>query len=89
MTQETKNSEFVRYEPALHKNVPMGARVVVPSYAGGGTGTVVGISSVHILFSYIVLLDVPIDSPYGITSAVCVGGPELNDVDGTHWRLNS
>ena len=44
-------------QPALHKPVPIGARVIVPDhYLGekGVTGTVAGIASTHIIFAYIV-----------------------------------
>ena len=55
-------------QPALHKPIPMGSRVVVPdSYLKekGITGTVAGISSTHILFTYIVILDKEVETDYG------------------------
>lgn len=76
-------------QPSLHKPIPMNSRVVVPAhYLGKGvSGRVVGISSMHVIFIYIVLLDVPIDSEYGRMEAISVSGSELNGEDGKHWRL--
>lgn len=78
-------------EPTLHKPVPMGARVRVPPHFLGhtATGTVVGISFVHVVFSYIVLMDEPFPSEYGECRALCVGGAELDSEDGkSNWRLD-
>lgn len=78
----------MKYEPDLHKPVPMNARVIVPAYAGGGTGTVVGISSYHMIFSYIVLLDNPIEKEDGPHQAFAVHGTDLVGVDGSDWKLD-
>ena len=78
--------------PTMHRLIPMNTRVVVPaSYvaAGNARGTVVGIAHVHVFFSYIVLLDVPIDIGHGLTSAICVSGCELRGIDGESWLVNS
>lgn len=79
-------------EPSLHKPVPMGSRVKIPEYyiPNSKTGTVVGISLMYVIFTYIVLLDEPIDSEFGKISAIAVHGTELVSEDGlTHWRLDS
>ena len=80
------------YTPTLHKPIPMETRVRIP--AGYITmaplyGRVVGISSIHIVFGYIVLLDHPLDTEYGPQCAVVVNGPQLESEDGlTNWRLD-
>lgn len=83
----------MKYEPGLHKPVPMNARVRIPEhYLGRGkrdTGTVVGIAAIHVVFSYIILLDEPIETEYGQTRALSIGGAQLESEDGlTHWRLD-
>lgn len=75
--------------PTLHQPIPMETRVRVPKHYLGheAVRTVVGISFMHVIFSYIVLLDEPISSGYGIQRATCVGGAELTSEDGlTNWR---
>ena len=58
--------------PAYHREIPLGTRVKLPK---GGlsdierTGTVVGISFKHIIYTYIVLFD---------------EGSEMRDDDGVH-----
>ncbi len=42
-----------------------------------------------VFFSYIVLLDVPIDIGHGLMSAICVSGCELRGIDGESWLVNS
>lgn len=80
------------YEPALHNPVSLQTRVLVPEqYLGPNresyAGRVVGISFLHVVFVYIVLLDVPIETEYGLTSAICVGGSELRNEQGEYqWR---
>lgn len=76
-------------QPTLHKPVPMGARVVIPALYVGEVrhGTVVGIGFVHIVFSYIVLLDEPVNTPYGTMRAIPVVGGDLTGEDGSNWRL--
>lgn len=80
----------MRFEPTLHKPIPMGARVVLPEeFYGGGKGTVVGISSMHVIFNYIVLLDEPKeDSDYGTWKAISVSGTVLTGEDGTSYQLD-
>jgi hypothetical protein len=78
-------------QPTFHKPIPMNARVVVP--AGFASieplrGTVVGISSIHVLFFYIVLLDAPLQTPYGEQRAIAVSGSQLDSEDGSNWRLD-
>lgn len=86
--------------PALHRPVPMNSRVLVPSnYLGrpeadlaSRTGTVVGISSMHVIFTYIVLLDIPYNDPdYGEMKALAAPGSELESATepGKNWRNNS
>lgn len=80
----------MKYDPALHKHVPMFTRVRIPDHYLGrkATGTVVGIAALHVVFSYIVLLDEVIQSEYGPQRALVVGGAELVSEDGaTNWRL--
>ena len=80
-------------QPTLHKPIPMNTRVRLPRYFSDPfrtpiLGTVVGISSIHVIFTYIVLLDVPLTISYGVVKAVVVSGPELESEDGeTNWRL--
>lgn len=78
-------------KPTLHKPVPMGARVRIPRHYLGkeATGTVWGISMVHVVFVYIVILDDPYFGEHGETRAVTCTGPELESEDGkTNWRLD-
>lgn len=80
------------YEPALHKPVPMDTRVRIPAHYLGkpAVGTVVGVSSVHVIFTYIVLLDEAVSSEYGKIRALSINGAELDSEDGmTNWRLNT
>lgn len=83
----------MKYEPGCHKPVPLQSRVILPlHYLGPNresySGRVVGISSVQVVFTYIVLLDVPIETEYGLTNAICVGGAELMNEQGEYeWRL--
>lgn len=80
--------------PTLHKPVPMGSRVYIPEYFSINkekklTGTVAGVASVHVIYTYIVLLDESIQSEeFGELKAVVVNGPELEGVDGSNWRLS-
>ena len=54
------------------------------------TGTVVGIASIHVVFQYIVLLDEPTETEYGLQSAVVCGGPQLTHaVTQENWRFQS
>ncbi len=79
-----------RYEPGLHKPVPMGARVRIPPHYVGkvATGTVIGIAALHVVFSYIILLDEPHPTEYGEIRALSIVGSELDSEDGsTNWRL--
>jgi hypothetical protein len=53
--------------PTMHRPIPMNARVVVPSsyLPNSPTGTVVGISHMHVMFTYMVLLDTTIETEHG------------------------
>ena len=68
-------------QPTLHKPIPMEARVIVPHI--DRVGTVVGISSMHVVFTYIVLLD----EPWEDQRAVVAHGPLLEGEDGSNWRI--
>lgn len=78
-------------DPTLHKPVPFGTNVVLPEYFSTSgerlTGVVAGIAFLHVLATYIIILDHPIQTEYGETKAVVVNGPELESPDGTNWRL--
>lgn len=78
------------YEPGLHKPVPMGTRVKVgrPYVDSERLGTVVGVSSVHVVFGYIVLLDEAIPTDYGPARAIVMNGPEIETPEGVHFRLD-
>jgi hypothetical protein len=41
----------------------------------------------HVIFSYIIILDEEIETEFGKTKAIIVNGPELNGINGEHWRL--
>ena len=71
------------YQPTLHKPVPMGARVKTSQ----GVGTVAGISSIHVIFGYVVILDNEIQTEYGPMKAIVEYGAQLENVDGSNWRL--
>lgn len=78
--------------PTLHKPVPMGSRVYIPEYFSSKrkklAGTVVGVASLHVIYTYIVLLDEPLASEeFGEVKAVVVNGPELEGIDGSNWRM--
>jgi hypothetical protein len=81
-------------QPTLHKPVPLQTRVIVPvQYLGADKhnfkGIVAGIATVHVIFTYIILLDEPIVTNDGLTSAIIVDGPNLMDEDGVYaWRLS-
>jgi hypothetical protein len=77
------------YQPTLHKPVPMGVRVKVkaPHVKNEAWGEVVGIASIHVIFTYIILLDEPFVSSYGIIRAVSVNGTDLEGDGGCNWRL--
>lgn len=78
--------------PTLHKPVPLQIRVKVPGiYIGDSTseatGRVVGIASMHVIFTYIVLLDKTVETAEGPTDAVVVPGSELMNEEGVYaWR---
>lgn len=84
------SQQSIKYMPTLHYEIPIGTRVTVGQpYCSERNGTIVGISSCHVIFTYIVLLDEPVDSVYGQMRAIAVNGPELSSEDGkTNWRLN-
>ena len=78
------------YEPTMHKMVPMNSRVWIPWQHFGKpvSGTVVGISSYHDIFNYIILLDISVPTPYGDIRAASVPGTELVGIDGRNWKLD-
>lgn len=90
MVEIETNLQKPRQQPTLHKPVPMGARVIVPAHYAGHPvrGEVVGISMMHVIFTYIVLLDEPIESEHGLLKALTIGGPELEAEDGGNWRMD-
>lgn len=70
----------------------MNTRVRIPdSYLGRKAfGTVVGVSSMHVIFHYIILLDEPFQAEFGEIRALTVIGSELTSEDGSQdWRLKS
>jgi len=76
--------------PTLHKPVPMGVRVMIPDhYHNEGRevwGTVQGVALAHIIWTYIVVLDDPLTTPFGVVGAVVVPGSLLEGEDGINWR---
>lgn len=80
------------YQPTLHKPIPMGTRVRVPAgfcSVDPVLGRVAGISMIHVVFGYIVILDTPIETEYGIQEAVSVTGSALESEDGkANWRIS-
>lgn len=80
----------MKYEPALHRPIPMGTRVIVPGgYAAPESirGRVSGISSVLCeVFIYIVILDTPLPTDYGDQEAIVVPGTML---EGENWKLET
>lgn len=78
----------MRLEPSLHKTIPLNTRVSIPLI--NRVGLVVGISSMHVIFHYIVLLDEEYEIPEGKVKAVAVSGTELWSEDGkSNWRLEN
>ena len=78
--------------PTLHKPIPMGS--AVRSMEGCGlpqfTGTVVGISSQHVIFHYIISLDSPIVVEGEEHLAVTAPGTLLESLDrSSNWRLEA
>lgn len=80
-----------KLEPTLHKPVSMETRVRVNLFDNKSkdyTGIVVGIASLHILFTYIVLLDEQLNINEDVCRAVTVPGPLLRSEDVlSDWRL--
>ena len=76
--------------PTLHDPVPMGVRVKVPGHYhnenGEVWGEVQGVASAHVIWTYIVVLDEALATPFGVVRAVTVPGPELEGERGAHWR---
>lgn len=75
--------------PTLHKPVPMGTKVRLPEtwLSQAMTGEVVGISAIHVIFMYIILLDEPVKTEFGVQRACVCGGSQLDGLDGSHWRF--
>jgi hypothetical protein len=74
------------HTPTLHKPVPIGSKVRVEDTSI--TGEVVGISSMHVIFQYIILLDNPIEDEYGIHKAIVYPGSLLEALDGSNWKID-
>lgn len=83
-------------KPTLHLPIPLETRVrVIRAFFAPipredrFVGTVVGIATMHVIFTYIVLLDTPWQDPdFGLTRAIVVQGTGLESEDGTkNWRL--
>lgn len=73
--------------PTLHKPIPVGTRVVVSKGTAGDVhmeGEVIGISMVHVIFFYIILLDTPIEctATGEMVRGITVPGCELETPDG-------
>lgn len=80
------------YEPTMHKPVPMGAEVIIPVGPFSDRirkGKVAGISFIHVIFNYIVILNDgdEYETEYGTQKAISVPGPTLEKPDGGNWRL--
>lgn len=79
-------------QPTLHTPIPLQTRVLVPTHYVGKKvrGTVAGIASLHVIFTYIVILDEPIDHEQGVTTAITITGTDLMNLDGVYeWRLTN
>lgn len=78
-------------EPTFHKPIPMGTRVIIHTNFLGALepnhGEVVGIASMHVFFMYIVLLDVPLKTEYGLQKAVAIPGMGLMGENGTSFEV--
>ena len=68
-----------KYKPSMHEDFDVGLRVVVGREVHPGllTGTIAGIASMHVMFTYIVLLDTPIPMDGETWSAITVSGCSL------------
>ncbi len=80
----------------------MGTKVVIPTSVTGFsealTGTVEGIGhsipirsrspALHRVFSYIVILDKALSTPYGDQRALSIPGTVLEAPDGSNWKLD-
>jgi hypothetical protein len=80
-------------KPECHKPIPLQTRVIVhETYIGlnreSYAGRVVGICKRDFIYTYIVLLDVPIWNKHeGLAEAVCVDGINLMNEHGVYeWR---
>lgn len=81
-------------KPTLHRLIPLETRVLIhrdyfPHKRESYTGRVIGIKyDDYITFTYIVLLDVPIQEEFGISNTIEIWGHELMNEDGVYeWRL--
>lgn len=82
-------TEVFYNQPVLHKTVPMGARVITDLPGLALSGTVVGVASLGVIYTYIVALDVPHKVPgIGYVNAIACPGPQLEGEDGQNWRLD-
>jgi hypothetical protein len=80
--------------PHLHGEIPLGAQVRIPKGPISDkerTGVVVGISFVHVIFTYIVLLDPgsEVEDEYGVHRAVSVDGTYLRRMDGSYFEMSA
>lgn len=63
--------------PTLHKPIDIGSKVSLRSNKEI-SGEIIGISYMDIIFTYIVLLESPIDTPHGRVRGISVSGTELD-----------
>jgi hypothetical protein len=47
-------------KPSMHKEFAINERVAFEEGSVKGTGTIIGIASVHVFFTYVILLDNPL-----------------------------
>ena len=72
----------MRMKPALHEDFEIDQKVTIDLDGLKATGTIIGISSAHIIFSYIVLFDEPLKVPdYDkLWKAVTIFGGQLKKI---------
>lgn len=85
-------------QPTLHKPISFNTRVRLPDYIYKDKetpvfGIVAGVATRDIIFTYIILLDEPLECPwlgpeFEQVKAVVMSGTELVSEDGlTNWKL--
>lgn len=69
-------------KPTMHEDFQMETAVVVDEtvYPGAITGTIIGIALMHVIFHYIVLLDVPIEVEGETFRGISVSGTLLKKI---------